>query len=104
MKSASSDPTIFCRFLLFGALILPLELGFSKGYPSSSKKTFFLLAITMSDLGGTPLTSMIHLTYSFSSSPAKMGKPTNSSKRIQPKDHMSIAGVYFIPSIISGAL
>jgi len=47
---------------------------------------------------------MIKESYSCSLSPGKRGTPVNNSVRMHPKLHMSIAAVYGIPIIISGAL
>jgi len=58
----------------------------------------------MREAAGTPKTSMIIENYSFSLSPGKSGNPVNSSTAMHPKLHMSMAVVYGIPSIISGAL
>ena len=53
--------------------------------------------------GGNPLTSIMRAICSGSLSPGKMGKPVNSSARMQPKLQMSIAVVYGMASMISGA-
>lgn len=50
------------------------------------------------------LTSIISPNYSYSLSPGKIGYPVKSSTKMQPKLHISIAPVYGIPRIISGAL
>ena len=69
-----------------------------------SVKNFFLRSAFRSIcFGGGPSTSMNIKTCSFSLSPGKIGKPVNSSTKIHPNDHMSIAGVYLIPNMISGA-
>jgi len=86
LKTFSSD-------LELGILILPLEFNTGKGWSSSSKNIFFLVDYSRMWAGGTPLTSMIRAIYSCSDSPGKIGNPVNSSMSMQPKLHISIAGV-----------
>ena len=53
--------------------------------------------------GGLPKVCIISESYSVSLSPGKIGMPVKSSIRMQPNDHISIAVVYGIPMMISGA-
>ena len=70
---------------------------------SSSKKSVRLVEMSRISFYGIPLISIIRASCSASLSPGKIGMPVNSSATMHPKLHMSIAYVYGIPSIISGA-
>ncbi|KYN12045.1 hypothetical protein ALC57_15796 [Trachymyrmex cornetzi] len=50
-----------------------------------------------------PSISMMHASWSASSSPGNSGKPVNNSARMQPRLHMSIGIPYLAPNITSGA-
>ena len=56
----------------------------------------------MSSFGGNPLNSIINCNCSASDSPGNKGCPEKSSTKIHPSDHISIAGEYGMPKIISG--
>lgn len=49
-----------------------------------------------------PSISTILVIWLYSLVPGKRGKPRKSSTAMQPKDHMSIAALYGIPSNTSG--
>ena len=53
-------------------------------------------------VGGIPRISHIRVIWSCSLVPGKRGSPVRSSTMMQPRDHMSIAGVYVWPSMTSG--
>ena len=84
-----------CRLFDPGILNLPLEsVVTSKGSSvSSSKKILLLVDWSKTYSGGIPLSSIISESCSYSFSPGNIGYPVKSSTRIQPKLHMSIAGV-----------
>lgn len=54
--------------------------------------------------GGTPYNSIIYANCSISLSPGNSGNPVYNSATIAPKLHISIAVVYGMPNMISGAL
>ena len=84
----------------------PLEFATIIGALSNlgSKNKLRLVEISMISLEGTSFIYIMYDNWSCSFSPGKSGYPDYNSARIQPKLHMSIAEVYGIPRIISGAL
>ena len=107
MKSWNDELCVFriaLNDLAPGILRCPLPFFVMIGYSvSSSKNICLLVAISSTSSGGTPTTSYIIDNYSYSLSPGKIGNPVYNSIRMQPKLHMSMAVVYGIPRIISGA-
>ena len=83
--------------------VMPFLLGVSFGSPSLSKNTLRRVDMSRTFLGGIPMYSIMICIYSSSDSPGNMGYPVINSNRIVPRDHISIAELYEIPSIISGA-
>lgn len=69
-----------------------------------SKNSLLLDPVSRTFCGTIPLDSMNIQIYSASFSPGYIGWPMCNSQRMAPKLHISIAGVYGIPNIISGAL
>lgn len=78
-----------------GILSLPLEsVVTSKGSSvSSSKNILLLVELSNTCSEGNPLSSIISDSCSYSFSPGKIGYPVNSSTKMQPKLHISMAGV-----------
>lgn len=104
-KESLWQRSISSNGLLEGTLKLLWESFDKNGsFVWSSKKTFLREAWERMLEDGNPITSMIKESYSYSLSPGKRGTPVNNSVRMHPKLHMSIAAVYGIPIIISGAL
>ena len=91
------------RVLVFGIRVLPLLFGVSFGSPSLLKKTFLRVDMSSTYDGGTPMYSITYCIYSSSDSPGNIGFPVSNSRIIVPNDHISMAWLYDIPNIISGA-
>lgn len=75
-----------------------------RGCPLELKNVLLLLHPSTILGGGMPSTSIMHDSWSDSSSPGKSGYPVSSSARMHPKLHISMGIPYFPPSITSGAL
>ena len=95
-NSLSSDPTASYKLFEPGFLF-PLKW-------SSSKNFLFLGAWSNRVFGGNPNSSEKRSICSISLEPGNRAWPLESSARMHPKDHISIAGVYATPKMISGAL
>jgi hypothetical protein len=94
MNSSSHEHTALFTDLAPGLRILPLLSSVIFGDPvSSSKKIDFLVLYLSTSSEGSPSISIIKLSYSASLSPGKIGYPVYSSANIQPKLHISMAGV-----------
>ena len=104
-NEGSSDFTISESFLELGVYSLLLWVDWiCRGMKFELKNDIHLLSCLITLTGGIPFTSIISCICSDSSSLANKGTPVNNSYNMHPKLHISIAVVYFIPSIISGAL
>ena len=103
MKLRSVHLSTEVILFVFGRLSLPLELGFRAGWLLSSKNKFLRVETSRTSSSGIPHISIISPSWSISLSPANIGYPQNSSANIQPQLHISIADVYGMPSMISGA-
>lgn len=62
-----------------------------RGSPFELMKCFERLPAPTTFLGGMPSNSTMHANWSLSSSPGSSGSPVNSSHRMQPRLHMSMA-------------
>jgi len=82
---------------------VPSPLVQYRGWPLELKKFLDRLERSRSRWGGIPISSIIHASWSPSSSPGRRGYPVRSSHRMHPKLHMSMGMPYFAPRITSGA-
>ena len=94
----------YARILVPGYRIEPSVFVCTIGLSFSSKNFSFRVDIFKICCGGVPSVSMISASCSASLSPGKRGTPVMNSTSMTPRDHISIAVVYGMPSMISGAL
>ena len=69
----------------------------------ASKNRLLRVARSIMSLDGTFFICIMYASWSYSFSPGNKGYPQYSSASMQPNDHISIAEVYGMPSMISGA-